>query len=236
MYTAYIVPRKVYSVNIERAPRPARAARRSQAYHHGNLRQALVQAALEHLERSPAELSLRQLARSVGVTVNAAYRHFADKDAVLAAVAAAGFRRFSAEQRSAGAGFADADDALLALGRAYVQFAQDHPALFRLMFGRPQPSRAPPAELEEASREAFQGLLGVVAAALRLPSDDRRALTAAVHAWALVHGLSHLLLERQLENFACGADELIAAVLSDARAQRGPQASPRRGRRRPSAP
>lgn len=218
------MPRKVYSVNIVRsahAPTRRRSPRRRQSYHHGNLRQALVEAALEQLERSPAELSLRQLARSVGVTVNAAYRHFADKDALLAAVAAAGFRRFSAQQSAAAAGLSDADAALQALGHAYVQFARAHPALFRLMFARREPKPVPSQELEQAGQEAFRALVAAVAAALRLAPEDPRTLTAAIQAWALVHGLSHLLLERQLEHLARSADELIAAALDEASALRG---------------
>lgn len=212
-----MMPRKVYTVNIAH-PRRRRATRRRQTYHHGNLRAALVEAALAQLERSAAQISLRQLARSVGVSVNAAYRHFTDKDALLEAVAAAGFRSFSLQQRTAAAGLTDGDDALLALGHAYVQFAREHPALFRLMFAHREPERTVVRELEQASQEAFQGLIAAVAASLRLPPEDPLTLTAAIQAWALVHGLSHLLLERQLEHFPRSADQLIATVLANARA------------------
>src|SRR5688572_9314104 len=107
------------------------------AYHHGNLRQALVEAGLAHLESAEhGEISLRDLARQVGVSANAVCRQFADKEAVLAALAAEGFRRLRAAQTAAETSNRDAADVLQAAGRGYVAFARANPALYRLMFGR----------------------------------------------------------------------------------------------------
>lgn len=204
---------KVYSVNM-RPRRRLRTAARKKSYHHGNLREALVQAALARLEgNTQAEFSLRELARDVGVTVNATYRHFADKNAVLAAVAAQGFRQFTEHQvAAAAAGASDPRRAVAALGRAYIGFARQHAALFRLMFGRFDHS-ARDEELTTASQAAFVPLLNCVAETLNVPAQDPRALTTAVRAWGLVHGLSNLLLDRQLESFAVPVDELVTGAM-----------------------
>jgi AcrR family transcriptional regulator len=201
---------KVHSVNIR--PRKRTPGRKA-AYHHGNLRAALVAAALASLEQGSRELSLRELARNVGVTVNAAYRHFADKEAVLAAVAAEGFRRFGAAQQAARQDVADPKQAMLALGRAYVDFAQKHPALFRLMFGRFDRARED-EELAQTSRAAFEPLIAGITASVNLPADDPRALAVAVRAWGLVHGLSHLLLDRQLDRLTSTPIEVVAAAIA----------------------
>ncbi|MDE2595168.1 MAG: helix-turn-helix transcriptional regulator, partial [Burkholderiales bacterium] len=106
-------------------------------YHHGNLRAALIEAGLQALEQTDAsELSLRAIAREVGVSANAAYRHFADKQGLLSAMAAEGFRRFSAAQQTAQkAAQRQASEGApgtcsAATGHAYIAFAQAHPALF----------------------------------------------------------------------------------------------------------
>lgn len=204
---------KVDSVNIkQRASR--RVVANKTAYHHGSLRAALVKAGLSALENSAqGELSLRALARSVGVTVNAAYRHFADKEAVLCAVAAEGFRRFNATQRRAMSKQSDPQQAMLALGQAYIRFALRNPALFRLMFGRFDGQRQD-EELEQASQAAFRSLQDCVAQSLALPIDDPHTVNTVVRAWALVHGLSHLLLDGQLDRLPAKPQELVAAALS----------------------
>lgn len=168
------------------------------AYHHGHLREALLRAALARLDKAvQPKLSLRELARDTGVTVNAAYRHFADKDALLDAVAAEGFRRLATSERDIAGGDATRRERGLALGRAYIAFARAQPALFRLMFTRSSQSTGD-AELAVAARSAFQPLLEVTADTLSLPVDDRRCMGGALSAWALVHGLSLLLLDRQI--------------------------------------
>jgi AcrR family transcriptional regulator len=108
-------------------------------YHHGNLRAALLEAARARLaEGAEATLSLRDLAARVGVSVNATYRHFESKEALLMELAAEGFDALRAHMLGAVAerGAADAIERLHATGEAYVHFAQQDPALFQLMFGR----------------------------------------------------------------------------------------------------
>lgn len=176
-------------------------------YHHGNLRQALLEEGLILLAEHGGEFSLRELARRVEVTANACYRHFANKDALLMALAAEGFRRLRANQAKAEEKAAK-DSRLLAGGYSYLHFAHDNPALFRLMFGGIQ-SRGRSEELEEASRASFDTLKMAVAHVQGKQVDDSSVSRAALRAWGLVHGLSHLLLDGLLEGQ--GEDPLILA-------------------------
>jgi AcrR family transcriptional regulator len=176
-------------------------------YHHGDLRRTLVRRALAVLERDGAEaLSLRALARAAAVSHAAPYNHFADKEALLAAVAAEGFRRFATAMTDAAA-TAPAEP-LAAIGAAYVAFAYAHPALFRLMFG-PALARADSgSELAEAAQAAYAVLVQT------LRGDPTRAGALAddgLAAWALVHGLATLLIDGALPGGEPGA--LVARVL-----------------------
>jgi AcrR family transcriptional regulator len=153
-------------------------------YHHGDLRAALVAAALDLLEAGgEAALSLRAAARACGVSAMAPYRHFASKEDLLEAVAARGFEDLAVALEAADAAAAG-HEALAAQGAAYVAFARRRPALFRLMFMRPcrtpGPSRA-------------YGILARRAAALAGPGMPAEDLTLA--AWSLVHGLAALILD-----------------------------------------
>ncbi|MFT3858512.1 MAG: TetR/AcrR family transcriptional regulator [Aquabacterium sp.] len=182
-------------------------------YHHGNLRSALIEAGLAALEKTDsADISLRALARDVGVSANAAYRHFEDKDALLAALAAEGFRRFAALQVQATQGEADRQTTRRASGRAYVDFARTHPALFRLMFGHVLHAKADP-DLKTSALMAFHGLLEAAAKDAGTASNDPRALLTAIMRWSLVHGLSHLMLDGQLDYFSADVNQLIDDVL-----------------------
>ena len=196
------------------APRArTKAAPASSGYHHGNLRQALLDAGLAFLQHHPdEELSLRDLARTAGVTANAAYRHFTDKAALLRAIAAEGFRRFHLAQTQAQQGIADSGERFKASGLAYVGFALAHPALFRLMFSSPQIHHTDP-ELAEASAPAFVALLTAAAEQSGLALDDPHTLVNATQAWATVHGLSQLILDGRLQALTPSTDQLIDAVL-----------------------
>ena len=187
------------------------------SYHHGDLRNALIKAALVQLEKGGTEaLSLRGLAERVGVSRTAPYRHFAGKDALLAAVAASGFARFAEALRAAKG--RNAGKRLAALGRAYFAFSRQNPGLIRLMFGpREGPDRSP--ELVAASGEAYGALYGAVCAVLEeegLPLD--RAHVASLAAWSLVHGLSHLMLDQALHPSAAGglSEEALVNAITDA--------------------
>ena len=171
-------------------------------YHHGNLRSALVEQALELVEKAGAEsFSLREAARLVGVSANAAYRHFADKSDLLMAVAAAGadlqkqylLRALAAApERSTAAGAAI--ERLRAVGRGYVEFAVAHPELLRVMFG----SRWPAARTVDGFRTTGPyALLGQtlddLASAGVLPAARRPG--AELKAWTVVHGFATLVIQ-----------------------------------------
>lgn len=190
------------------------AADERSGYHHGNLREALLEQGLALLEeKGESQFSLRELARRVGVTANAVYRHFSSKDVLLMGVAADGMRQFKTSQASAwlitqGC----AADKFLASGCAYVRFARQHPALFRLMFGRFIVEHRS-EELEYESRQAFAGLTTAVAATLGLPEDSADIAGAVNAAWAVVHGFSHLILDGQIQGSEVELDETVSAAL-----------------------
>jgi AcrR family transcriptional regulator len=169
-------------------------------YHHGDLLNALVRAALGLIKRRGlAALSLREVAKRAGVTASAVYRHFADKEALLAAVAAEGFARLNAA-------FAVARTThdsraprarLKALGEAYIGFALKHPDQYRLMFGEGR-ADSQDERLEAEARQSFRYLEEAVAATLATPADDPAVITGAVAAWSLVHGYALLRLDGRL--------------------------------------
>lgn len=174
------------------------------AYHHGDLRNALVASALRLIETSgPDAFSLREAARDVGVSANAAYRHFDDKSALMTAVAADGFARLAKRMRramdSAAAGKARGPSSIArfkAVGRAYVVFAADHPEIFRLMFGE---CGAPCRNVDTVASESETpwSLLGQSLDALVVDgilAPGRRA-GAELKAWSVVHGFASLALD-----------------------------------------
>ncbi len=190
----------------------SRAIAPTRSYHHGNLRAALVEAGLAVLEQhGRTELSLRALARQVGVSPNAAYRHFVDKEAFLVAMAAEGFRRLAAIGVQARSSRHKPVESIRAMGYAYIQFARANPALFRLMFERFDPTRRT-EELKIANRNALETIYVDMAKALKLKPDDPRVTTGAIHAWSHVHGLSLLILDGQLGHDQIRIDQAIDVV------------------------
>ena len=170
-----------------------------QGYHHGDLRSALLDAGLRLLRaRSVDSLSLRELAREVGVSAAAIYRHFPDKNALMAALAVEGLERLAKVQRQATRSAGGGKAGFLASGMAYVRFAVDNPALFRLVFSAAQ--QGDPLEAQPDSVSAALGDLRRHIEALMpegSPGAERKA--AALHAWALVHGIAQLVLDRQIQ-------------------------------------
>lgn len=190
------------------------------SYHHGNLREALLAKGLEMLEAGESDFSLRELTRRVGVSANAVYRHFAGKEALLSAMAAEGFHRLTSAQAMAVQGGTTPATGFLEAGRAYVRFARRHPALFRLMFGRFAASNPDP-ELRAAAQLSYEGMRFSVAAILRRPVADAEVLATAMRAWSLVHGLSQLIIDGQMDAHALDIDSLVDAVLSQSAFERG---------------
>jgi len=164
-------------------------------YHHGNLREALIQAALDLIAaKGPAGFTFAEAARSAGVSPAAPYRHFRDRDALMADVARQGFERFEAFLKTAwNDGRPDKMTALGNLGKAYLAFARTEPAYYSAMFEAGVPSEDHP-ELRQASDRAF-AIVRKAAEALcaGAPSESRPpALMVALHIWSLAHGIASL--------------------------------------------
>jgi AcrR family transcriptional regulator len=182
---------------------PNDAARR---YHHGDLRAALVEAGLKLIEeRTVDDLSLREVARAVGVSATAVYRHFPDKAALLRALADAGLERLGAAQRAASEAAGGGKAGFQATGRAYVRFALANPGLFRLTFANVAPGDAMPwrEKNDDASRLLRENTEKVA-------GEAKEARLLALRSWALVHGLAVLMLDGQVP----ADDAIIDAVLT----------------------
>ena len=168
------------------------------AYHHGNLRAELLEQAVRQLRDTPPEqLSLRAVARALGVSQTAPYRHFADKESLLAAIATRGYRDLLAALRLARAGAGDAAAAQLrAVARAYVDFAAEEEQLFRLMFGPlVQPSARHP-ELREVSRETLLLVQAILEHGMRrCEFEGQDVIYLANAAWAGIHGVAMLRID-----------------------------------------
>jgi AcrR family transcriptional regulator len=174
------------SVNIEKRP-----------YHHGALRTALTAEGLRLLaERDADSLSLREVARAVGVSAPSVYRHFPDKEALMTALAEEGLRRLAAAQHEAADAAGGGEAGFAATGRAYVRFALANPALFRLIFTSPVIARY--RQNNPAPDEAMNFLLANAAASVGADRESAEARGAAIQAWALVHGMAMLMLDGQL--------------------------------------
>jgi AcrR family transcriptional regulator len=189
-------------------------------YHHRALRAALVKAAVREIERCGHEkLSLRELAESLGVSRSAPYRHFADRRALLAAVAADGFERLTAIYRRAASAGTTPRGRLAAAGRGYLKFAAERPQTFRLMFVSDLLSGGavpPDAALLKAAGEAYVVFEKLVAATLDKP-DDRTIKATAIKIMSTGFGFALLRMNDRLKPFMYGPltqRELVDAVLS----------------------
>jgi AcrR family transcriptional regulator len=166
------------------------------SYHHGDLRAELVRVAGQILDQGGIDaLSLREAARRAGVSHSAPYRHFADREALLAEVVGQGFAQLGAALREA------APAGGSAVARAYLRFALARPRRYRLMFA----GEAFPAH---RARQAAQAelVLGVLAQSVPDLGDAEHARRAASAAWSLLHGLALLLIDGYLDPAIVGAD------------------------------
>lgn len=164
------------------------------AYHHGNLREALVRAALDMIaQRGIAGLAIAEIARAVGVSPAAPYRHFRDRNALIAEVARRGFDNLAAALERAWAdGRPDPVAALERCGAAHLAFAAQQPAAYAAMF---DPGAEPDPAVTAASNTAFAVLRRGADAACALARGPRPpALMVALHVWSLTHGIATLYL------------------------------------------
>lgn len=164
-------------------------------YHHGDLRAALLAQARQALEADGGGgFSLRGLAAAVGVSPNAPYRHFPNKESVLAAVSTQGFAELTARfepYRSA-----DGPDRLAGCLTAYLSFARGNPGLYRLMFGRDLDPLSCDEALGAQAQACFTALMSIVAHLLNTDMVDSRVPKAATLVWSLCHGAALLDIDR----------------------------------------
>jgi AcrR family transcriptional regulator len=168
-------------------------------YHHGNLQEVLLDAAISLIsEVGPAGFTLREVARRAGVSHNAPYRHFRDKDALLAEVAAQGYKELAKAMTQAADRQADALEGLKQAGLAYVSFALRRPEHFTVMFDAPFSKDSHPLAAE-ASEDAFSALLLLVKNCQKNGQiPDREDLDFALLAWTMVHGVAKLAITQRL--------------------------------------
>ena len=175
----------------------------TESYHHGSLREALIEAGIASLEGADGkDVSLRALAREVGVSATAVYRHFPDKQALMVALAQEGLSLLAAQQRAAADKVGGGIEGFTETGRAYVRFALSHPALFRLIF-----TQGEPLELGDIPDDASALLITKTRS---LSSDPKQAEVMALQAWSIAHGIAMLMLDGRIP----ADDKLIERLLS----------------------
>jgi AcrR family transcriptional regulator len=192
-------------------------------YHHGNLREALLQSAIRLIrEVGPMAFTLREVARRAGVSHNAPYRHFRNKEEMIAAVATEGYQELTAAMAAAAKEQADALNRLKYAGLAYIRFALRRPEHFTVMFEAPFSEQQHP-DAARAAKEAFSTLVSLVEECQekkRLPSGD--AGEYALLAWSMVHGIAKLAITGRLPYRGTADVMKFAAFVID-------QSLPRRG-------
>ena len=195
-------------------------------YHHGNLREALIEAAaIEVVEVGVERLSLRSVARRAGVSQAAPYHHFKDKEALLAEICRIGFEELRARSEACMRGLPDAPSKLRALGVEYVLFARERNTFFRIMFGGYIQDKACYPELESSAHCSFEMLSNVLTQGQREGSlDVTFAPRDALVCWAAVHGAACLIVDgalpqNKMDLAGITADTMVDAVVD--RLQRG---------------
>ncbi|HZZ88141.1 MAG TPA: TetR/AcrR family transcriptional regulator [Caulobacteraceae bacterium] len=185
-------------------------------YHHGDLSRALVDAARRILEaEGPAALSLRAVAREAGVSPAAPYHHFKDKTELLEAVAHGGWEMLSEVIIEARRSAPDPKVAIGNIGLAYVKFARDNPALYRLMYDTTRDRTSMPEHAKEEDSGYYQVQCALVEAGAD-PTDERELQLATIASWCAVHGLAEMgdFEEfRELKEAMGGDEAFLRAVL-----------------------
>jgi AcrR family transcriptional regulator len=175
--------------------------KRANRYHHGDLSRALLQEALRTIEKGGvAALTMRAIGTKLGVSRTALYRHFADKSALLAAVATEGFRTLRLRTQEAWQKHGGGREGMEAMGEAYVRFAVVHPAHYRVMFGGHVRDASPDSELAKEGAGAFQVLVDALISQQEQGLVRRdNPLALAQYIWANVHGIAMLAIDGQLK-------------------------------------
>jgi AcrR family transcriptional regulator len=196
-----------------------RKARPRKRYHHGDLRRALIDEAVRIIDEEGVEgLTLRAVGARLGVSRTALYRHFADKDTLLAAVAAEGFRAFRAALHEGVVGHGGGVAGFEAMGRAYITFALEHPSHYRAMFGGFLEACPRSPEMVAEAEGSFRVLVDSIVSlqqAGQVRADDPQQL--ARYVWAVSHGVAMLAIDGQLR----GVDPLMEMEYSIGRIRAG---------------
>ncbi len=195
--------------------RPVEHVRRKDAYHHGDLRQTLVDATRQLvIERGAENFTLADACRLAGVSTAAPYKHFRDKDEILQEIISQGFDDMSRQRMAAVERFPRGSvEGIVAMGQAYVDFARAEPAVFRLMFGQ-NPSLKTAELVQSHGRACFAGVIEDVAAFCVVNGLEDDAPRLALELWTFVHGAASLAIDEDYEKVAPGldVDALVAGV------------------------
>lgn len=177
------------------------------AYHHGELREALVRATRQLVvERGAENFTLADACRLAGVTTAAPYRHFRDKQEILEELVARAFDEMSERSRVAVEAHGEGTiEGIRAMGHAYVQFAVDETAMFRLMFGQ-NPALKKAADVVARGQSCFANVINQVALYCQREGIQANAPEIAVELWTFVHGAASLLIDEDYEKVAPGLD------------------------------
>jgi AcrR family transcriptional regulator len=189
----------------------------SRPYHHGDLSRALVQAGRRILENEgPAALSLRAVAREAGVSPAAPYHHFKDKGDLLDAVAHEGWMELGAAVAKARSQAPDARAAMSNIGVAYVCFARDNPALYRIMYDSAC-DRATMGDHAEKADSGWSHVRDALIDAGADPTDERELQLATIGAWCTAHGVAEMAGFREFEPLkaALGGEEAFVRAVLD---------------------
>ena len=185
-------------------------------YHHGDLKRVVIETAQDMLREDKGwQFTLREVARRAGVSHAAPYKHFPDKSALLAELAALGFNQLRDEVSAAvGRPLRSARAEFMAAARAYIQFGTANPSLYRLMFSGDVDKKAFP-KLDEAGATAFAELLGILERGQHSGAFKKQPVRGqAAAAWALVHGFTMLAIDGQLLPEKVGAKPIDAVLTS----------------------
>jgi AcrR family transcriptional regulator len=192
---------------MDMAQQHADQARRKGAYHHGELRDALVRATRQLVEERGAEnFTLADACRIAGVSTAAPYNHFRDKNEILQELIVQGFDQMAAERRAAVERFDKGSlEGIVAMGQSYIEFAMRETGMFRLMFGQ-NPILKSAANVQDRGRACFSGVIEDVATFCSVNGVKEDAGAIALSLWTFVHGAASLLIDEDYEKVAPGLD------------------------------
>lgn len=188
---------------------PSASAHEKRGYHHGNLREALIDTGLRMLETGGVEeISLRQVAKTTGVSQAAPYSHFRDKTDLLAAIAEAGFQRLALQMAEDATGKTKTRERIEALALSYIHFARRNQALYHLMFGREVADFSSHPTLAMTAGKSWSLISAALSAGGK--RENAASLTAAI--WSMVHGLTGLVIDNRMKPENIGAVDLSGLV------------------------